>query len=249
MDKRYFLHVLVLIGFLIFIPIFHFSKATVANQSDLNKLLEMVQIHDGKLTQWQVLARDSLDDTLSREDLDQMISSWKKHYSHFSWNYMENDGKIKWIGQYYNEQLKTVEQLQLTVDLSSTTLHGFVIYEMKSTCWKEQDFPRIEKELQAKIANIFETTPEVFSTIQGTLTDENTALMEQTLLFAHDLQADIVEMVHEPTFVALTAYSPHFSRELQTKNDVFNVQISLRTDDNGKETRFAIGTPILTDEY
>ena len=131
MNKGYFLHVLVFIGFLIFIPVFHFSKATVANQAELNKLLEMVQIHDGILNEWQLLARQSLQRTISREELERIVAGWKKRFSQYTWTYTKNENTYIWHGKFYDENLQINERLQLIADLSTPTLQGFIVYEMK----------------------------------------------------------------------------------------------------------------------
>mgnify|MGYP001191701712 CR=1 FL=1 len=243
MKKQYFLHVLLLFVFLFFIPDDLFSKATVANQPELNKLLEMVQIHDGTLTQWQLLAREEI--TISKADPEQIVARWKEHFPHFTWTSSKKDGTRIWIGKHDHSNLNTVEQLQLIVDLSTSMLHGFILYELKGNTL--HDVHSINEHYLHMVTTIFVTTPEHFTSIKGKwhIVDHRETMRQ----LAQFLRAEEVELIEESGFSTFTARSPYFSRYLQTKDREFNVQIALRTDCNGEETTFTIGTPILTMEY
>ena len=249
MNKGYFLHVLVLFGFLIFIPVFHFSKATVANQPELNKLLEMVQIHDGTLNEWQLLARRSLHGTVSREELERIVASWKKHFSRYTWTYTKNDDTHIWHGKFYDENLQINERLQLIANLSTPTLQGFIVYEMKGNTLHRSTVQKIHEHYLHTLRTIFAKTPEQFISIKGKWKRTYTDPLEEIHRIARFLRAEGVHLIHEENFVALTAKSPYFSHELKTQHKDFNVQIALRRDADGEETTFAIGTPILMTEY
>ena len=57
-----------------------------------------------------------------------------------------------------------------------------------------------------------------------------------------------IDRIEEPDLTVMSGYSPKFKQKIPYKNQLMNLQISVRTGIN-QEKQVMIGTPILMTEY
>lgn len=251
MVKKYFVQMTVFVGFVFFILNFHVDKAFVANQSDLHKLMEVVQKSDGNVTEWSVFARDDLDTSFTIKDLEQIALQWEQEFPQFTWEKQLDDNRWVLTGTAIDRKKQLNEKLQIAADLNSKTLQGFVLYELKGKHWNQEVTTFTEQISSQFLPSVFQNnTPILFSSVKGNFGNTSSEdAIQYALQFNEEFNGKIVEKLAEENFVSLTTNSTYFENQLQSVKGSFNMQIAVRTGTLDEETTFAIGTPILTIEY
>ncbi|WAA12161.1 YwmB family TATA-box binding protein [Fervidibacillus halotolerans] len=242
--KSIFLTVFVFI--FIFI-LFTKDRALVANDSDLNKIMDVIDENEGKVTEWQLIAREPI--AISIEQRLGQKEKWERQYPEFTWKEREEKGEWVILGEYIAPDDLYKETIQIVTTRLNSMYEGFILYELKGTKWTEHIRLTTEKKVNHFFPQLFRKTPSLFACMTGVFNDMmDIAAMEKALNINELLQGEIVEKLEEKHFVSLTSRSPYFSNELTANEKTFNVQISVRKNDRG-DAVFAIGTPILTIEY
>jgi len=249
MVRKIYIQMTVFVAFFVFILITNVDKVFVANQSDLNKIMDVVLKNNGSLTEWSIFAREDLVSS-NEVEIEEMKKSWQKQFSQFTWNEERTSSSWKVIGTNTNDDLHYQEKLQITLNLKSNTLQGFVLYELKGSEWNEKTENLITEKHKETINHIFPIKPIIFSTVKGEFSD----MMEldvslKALELNKELNGEVVEQLSEKNFVSLTAKSSSFTQALKSTKGQFNVQIALRKNVQEGNTNFVVGTPILTIEY
>ncbi|WAA09671.1 YwmB family TATA-box binding protein [Fervidibacillus albus] len=239
--------------FAVFVFIFIFilfmnNRALVANDSDLNKMMDVIEENKGKVTGWQLMAREpiTIDDEMRLEQKEK----WIRQYPHFTWK--EGGGEEEWIlsGTYTESDDLYKEKIQIVTTRRNSVHEGYILYELGGTKWSENIRLSTEKKVHHMLPQLFHKTPALFACITGVFNDMmDIAVMEKALEINRIFKGEIVEKLEEDEFVSLTSKSPYFSNELTAVDKTFNVQISVRKNNTSEDAVFAIGTPILTIEY
>ncbi|MCU9613293.1 YwmB family TATA-box binding protein [Caldibacillus lycopersici] len=250
MNRKLLVQMTVCVAFFIIILTFNEKEALVANQSDLNKMIDVIQKSDGSVSEWSFFAREELEPSLTTNDLEKLKEQWEKKFPQFKWEKTLEDGHWQLIGTSNNEEQQYREKLQVVANLNENNLQGFVLYELKGYRWNNAMGNIVDEKSDQFFPQIFQKTPMKFSCIKGDFGDKmNIAVMEKSKQLNKEFNGKIVEKLAEQNFVSLTINSPYFKNQLPTEQGSFNMQISLRSDDRNEKTTFVIGTPILTIEY
>lgn|GEM_PF-5629738 len=226
----------------------HIGKAPVAKTDELHTMVGVATEEGGVLTQWQFLARESLEG-LSAKDWERVTSEWRKKLPSFSWEQDGNDGILRLTGSFFDPKGEVAESVQIILSPSGKNgkSRGFVLYELKGRRWKEETASLIEKKFHQRSA-LFRGEPLLFYCIRGVFYDtmKRTA-WDWAHLIAGRLEGKVMELAKEDRFVSLSIESPAFSGGFGDENPI-NAQIAIRTIDGGA-AQFTIGTPVITIEY
>jgi hypothetical protein len=249
MNKSIFIQVTVCALFLILILIFSNKEGLVANHSEMNKMIEVVEQNNGTVTEWSILAREELPKGISLSELEQMTKDLQKDYTHLNWDQVLEHDRYDLQGSFSSNNLDYKEQLKITADVQDTTIQGFIIYELKGTKWNKEIQDIVSAESVEIMSNLFQKTSKIFSCVKGVFNDKmDSVVYERATELNNGFNGKIIEKLKEENFISLTVNSPHFSNEMPTENGAFDLQIAIREDSNNKST-FVIGTPLLTIEY
>lgn len=249
MNKSIFIQVTVCALFLILILIFSNKEGLVANHTEMNKMVEVIEKNNGTITEWSILAREELPKGISISDLEHMTKDWQRDYTHLNWDQVLEYDRYVLTGSFSSNNHHYVEELKIIADVNNTTIQGFIIYELKGTKWNNDIQNIVSTESANIMSNLFQKTSKIFSCIKGDFNGNmNTVVHERANELNKEFNGKIVEKLEEENFISLTVNSPHFSNEMPTENGTFDLQIAIREDLDNKST-FVIGTPLLTIEY
>lgn len=250
MRKKFFIQMTVCALFFTFILIFSGKESSVANYSDLNKIVDVINKHNGTVEEWSILARESLDPDLTVADFDQIAESLQGDMLNFSWQKQKNGNQLILAGTFQDTSHPFVETVKITAEMEKNNIRGFILYEIKGSKWNEKISYSVKERQTQVLPKFFHQTPSFFSCIKGEFGDMiDIALLEKSMQMNDDFDGKIVEHLAEKNFVSLTVDSPLFSEKIPTTKGNFDLQISLRNLVNEDKTTFVIGTPILTIEY
>ncbi len=232
--------------FFVFILILSGKYFTVTNEPDLNKMVDIINEENGKVTEWTFLAREQIQE----QDLNGLFYEWTGKFPEFTWKDHSDDLHIRYTGTLTNESLHIKETIQIVLDPEHSNTHGFILYEINGTHWNENISQFIHDKKAHFLPEIFHRRPAFFSCIKGEFDGMmDTSLFKKTEQINKQFQGKIVEKLSEENFTSFTVKSPFFSNEIKSENGTFNLQISLRNTEGNHPTIFVIGTPILTNEY
>ncbi len=232
----------------LFIHGFARDERPVTKTGDLNTMFNVIQTRGGKVERWLLLLREEIPGHATVYDLEKTAEQWKSRYPHFRWDKTVTATTWKLEGTYREGPF--TETLQVVAGLTQEEAQGFSSYKIEGTSWNQAIRKHVDSKIRKKITGIFHENAEVFTCLNGTFSDKIDFVdLENIRSFALDFRAEIVELINEKDFIALTGLSPFFAGQLRTLNGPFNVQIALRLDEKENRTNFAIGTPIITAEY
>ena len=247
MVKNFALQMSVFVIMAFFIPSFMTVLAPVANESDLHKLIRVIEDNEGKVTEWSIIARESLDLNFSTEDLLQKMNRWEEQFPQFSWEKVQSPDRLEITGTFSGTDYE--ESLRIVANLKENTLNGFTLYELKGTSWNS-NAETIINEKRTIIPQLFQYSPIIFSCIKGEFADKvDVAARKKALDLTDAFDGKIIEQLNEDDFVTITAKSPKFNQILKSESGRFNLQIAVRKGMPGEKTSFTVGTPIITTEY
>ncbi|MGG3854116.1 YwmB family TATA-box binding protein [Caldifermentibacillus hisashii] len=250
MSKRFYLQMTVCTLFFIFILIFSGKANSVTNDSDLNKMMDIISKHNGNIEEWSVLAREELELDFSYADFEKVADQWQKEIPDFTWEKQISQDRLILTGKSSDQSLPYAEKIQLTTELNGKNIQGFILYEIKGSEWNEKVSHLVDERQEYFLPKFFHKSPSFFSCIKGEFNDMiDKSLLEKSMTIIHDFNGKKIENLVENNFVSLTVNSPLFTKEIPTEAGSFDMQISLRKTANEDKTTFVIGTPILTIEY
>lgn len=249
MVKKYLMQISVFVMTLFFIPSWVKDWSPVANTSDLHKLIGGIENFDGSVTEWSLLARESLDSNLTTTDLLHKFNRWEEQFPQFTWKRVQNQERLELIATFSDPDKNYEETLHIVADLNETTLEGFTLYELKGTSWN-QETKKIINQKGKFFPQWFNKSPIIFTCIKGELPDNmNIAAEKWAMDITESFGGQVIEQLREENFVSITAKSSEFGQFLQSEHEKFNLQIAIRKGMPGEKTSFTVGTPILTIEY
>ena len=250
MSKRFYLQMSVCTLFFIFILIFSGKANSVTNDSDLNKMMDIISKHNGNIEEWSVLAREELELNFSYADFEKVAKQWQKEIPDFIWEKQVSQDRLILTGKSSDQSLPYTEKIQLTTELNGKNIQGFILYEIKGSEWNEKVSHLVDERQEYFLPKFFHKSPSFFSCIKGEFNDMiDESLLEKSMTIIHDFNGKMIENLVEKNFVSLTVDSPLFTKEIHTEAETYDLQISLRKITREDKTIFVIGTPILTIEY
>src|SRR5690606_19364 len=138
MVKKYLMQISVFVMTLFFIPSWVKDWSPVANTNDLHKLIGGIENFDGSVTEWSLLARESLASNVTTNDLLQKFNRWEEQFPQFTWKRVQNQERLELIATFSDPDKNYEETLHIVADLNETTLEGFTLYELKGTSWNQE---------------------------------------------------------------------------------------------------------------
>jgi len=138
MSKRFYLQMTVCTLFFIFILIFSGKANSVTNDSDLNKMMDIISKHNGNIEEWSVLAREELELDFSYADFEKVADQWQKEIPDFTWEKQISQDRLILTGKSSDQSLPYAEKIQLTTELNGKNIQGFILYEIKGSEWNEK---------------------------------------------------------------------------------------------------------------
>lgn len=238
-----------LIGFVLFSYAF-LGKITnaVETNSQLSAIAHAIEKQRGSIIEWSLHTRET-NAFSSREELLKKANFISKAFQQFHWEMTENEKDIKMAGV---SKAKTyVETIKLSSVYKNNTYYVNVSYDLKGEKHESViSLQKIEQNYMKKVSKLYNKKPTVFSCIKGSFNDKiDNAFPYYTNALLNELHATETESLKESEFYSISAYSPHMTQHIQTKNDKMNMQIGVRKNKTGDKIIAVIGTPILTIEY
>lgn len=225
------------------------NKTTVADaRQDLHTLASRLQDEHILIKKWSLYSRETLESVKSEEDRENLVEEIKDKFSSWSWTETKNEEQhivtATDVSSHFNESIKIISSG------SNGQNHTYILYEVKGDSWDKRSESFLDEDLPARLADIFQSSPETFSCVEGVIgdkMDEALPIYMNGLLKAFD--ATEIEALEEETFMSTSAYSPLFAGHLSKDHDM-NLQLGLRKPDGmGGKTTIVVGTPIITIEY
>ncbi|WP_421382056.1 YwmB family TATA-box binding protein [Bacillus salacetis] len=214
---------------------------------DIEKLASAVEKTDGKITEWSLYARESLNFSTDK-GFTTYAETMQKQNPDFSWIYNQNNEGHELKGLIRHES--GVETIKMVMTETGNHYQSYLIYEFRGMKWNHQTKQIIQDHYFPKVKNLFTGEPLIFSCIKGEFSDTlDGVLSKQSNKLLSILEANELESLKENDFYSISAYSNTFEQKVPTEHQYMNLQLGLRKKGLGAQTTFVIGTPILTIEY
>lgn len=233
--------IIVVLGFTFMIG----NIKTVANEElDLYKLVAIFQEEQMEKIEWSLYAREQVQAIQTFEDFQQYKQNVEEIIGSIHWEQEQDHEHIKAVGTFGKK-----EKIQLTATHKNGQLQTYIIYEVNGSSWTKESKVAIGK-FREKAQQLFHGKATYFSCIKGEFSDKmDKVLSKRAKSVLKTLKANEVESLKEETFISISAFSPLFSQQIETKNGKLNLQIALRSEGLGASTTLVVGTPIITIEY
>jgi hypothetical protein len=238
--------------FLMFVFLTSFMCVIIGNKTnaaqystDLGKIANRVKQQNGRIDEWSLYTRESID-IKSQTEWAVKVSSLKKQFPQLVW-IVDSKLGLATGTQKHNDYVETIKVMSTPKKDNSIS---YLIYEVKGHKWNKPVANNVDKSISNKLDVIYRDKPTIFSCIKGEFNDKiENVLLTETKHLLHAFQAKEKESLKEKDFYSISAYSSFFSGSIPTKNNRMNLQIGLRKTGLGAKTTFVIGTPIITIEY
>ena len=249
MVKKLSVQVTVCALIIFFIHMISGNQAKVANQTDLNKIMDVITEHHGIVHEWSVLAREELKAGTTIAELERMAKKWQQLWPQFAWKQEIIGDKWYFTGILTDPALQYAEKLQIAANLMNETAEGFILYEINGTEWNHNVKQIADEMLLNRLSKTFHKQPTIFSCIEGEFDAIISNIAQKSKQLNETVNGKIIEKLEENNFISLTIESPLFYDGIPSDKGTINLQFALRKNDKDSTTTFVIGTPILTIEY
>jgi hypothetical protein len=228
--------------------IFSGKYTNASNQAiDIEKLAAAVEKTDGRITEWSLYARESLNFSTDK-GFTTFAETMQKENPDFSWIYNQNHEEHEVKGLIHHES--GVEIIKMVMTETENHYQSYLIYEFRGFEWNHLTISAIQDHYFPKMKNLFTGEPLIFSCIKGEFSDTlDGVLSKQSNKLLSILKANELESLKENDFYSISAFSNKFEQKVPTEQQYMNLQLGLRKKGLGAQTTFVIGTPILTIEY
>ncbi|MDG5787293.1 YwmB family TATA-box binding protein [Evansella sp. AB-P1] len=201
--------------------------------------------------EFHIYARNHQESIHSYNEVMKYLEQWKQSNERQEWEAEYTNNQTKWIGTFsdHNGMYKEKHTIFIT-PRANDQYDVYTIFEASfsaDTQWQEN----LSELLPVSQMSMFHPE-DIFLRMEGTVTgDEADNVKQWGQVIIDALSADVVEDLQEETFVSLSAHTPLWEQEIVTNGEKMNVQIALRSINNGLggETIVTIGTPLITTEY
>ncbi|WP_158598301.1 YwmB family TATA-box binding protein [Falsibacillus albus] len=216
---------------------------------DLWRMAEAVQHDNGKVIEWSLHTRE----TLNIENAGQFRAKMEKLQETFpQWDWKQDEKKDRFaaVGTSVSANSNFHEKIQLLSTLKNGQRFSYILYEVSGQNWSKEEAQLIKEKFPKQLALIYKEKPVIFSCIKGEFNDKiDHVLSKYASDMLKEFHAEEKESLKEKDFYSVSAYSPDFTQAVPLRNTEMNVQIGLRKSGMGAKTTIVIGTPILTIEY
>lgn len=234
----------VFIMFLLRLGNFHVNAK---NETDLLKIVSLLQNEKINITEWSLYAREKIDHFDNLNEVKKYGYSLKGKFSRWQWETDTVAGHWEMKGTLPHKGFEEV--IKILVNLEGAP-QAYVVYELRGRAFTEESERFIKEHWSATAFDIFRGNASIFSCVKGEFNDNIEATLSKSAerLLAL-LQAEKKESIEEKNFISTSAYSPIFADSIHNGDQEMNVQIGIRSEGLGAKTTLVVGTPIITIEY
>ncbi|WP_096185853.1 YwmB family TATA-box binding protein [Evansella halocellulosilytica] len=239
----------------------HESEARSVTTDVTEEPLQVIQHIDKKTDELNIrnqrihiYGRTHNKDFSSKDEMDRHIQEWMHMNGNFKWEMDEDANHESWKGYSANDSSSPYQEKVTIHVFSDDTNHQYETYAIYEASfipmpdW-ETAFSSLFNTNQSILSLI--DPSDIFLRIEGKVAGDDHDVYETGQHIVEAFQADLVEELHEDSFVSLSAYTPLWGKSIETNGESMNLQVALRTQKTrlGGETTVTIGTPIITTEY
>ncbi|HYK71921.1 MAG TPA: YwmB family TATA-box binding protein, partial [Pseudoneobacillus sp.] len=200
------------------------------------------------IQEWAIHSREHLTSLKNKEEVKQLQTKIMKEFPKWDWSIHQDNEKWEAIATQTSNDYK--ETIQIMATLTNEQIHTYIIYEVKGSKWNKQAEDFFNEKWKSRTSNIFRGNPTNFSCMKADISDKiETSLTKTVNNWLTAFDAKEIESLHESEFVSISATSPLFAGEIQTKDEKMNLQLAIRSNGMGSNTTLVVGTPIITIEY
>lgn len=222
--------------------------ANAQDETDLLKIIDVLQKEKINITEWSLYAREKVDDF---ENLTEVKDYGKTLMGKFpDWQWEVENASGHWELKGTSPAKKGHEEFIKILAGRHGKPQTYIIYEIRGKSFTRESGQFIKDKWRMTAFDIFRGNPTIFSCVKGELSDNiNTTLPKSIDRFLTLFKAEKTESIEEKNFISTSAYSPIFADSINSNEKEMNVQLGIRSEGLGAKTTLVVGTPIITIEY
>lgn len=227
------------------------GEAARAPFDTLRRMSDVLISNHADINSWTIYARTKSNSNVTLDTFQQRAQGLKTNFSGFNWETVNKEGShyLEIKGQ--NVLDKAVESITYFAYPQKSGYHTYLVYEIEGKHWNRHTWQTFSPTVDQRMNTLFgemSSKAEVFTSVKARQEKlASTQLAEMAKSYSDAFNAEVVERVHEKTFVSLSAYTALWHNAIVTGDHKMNVQIALRNTETS--TMVTLGTPIITTEY
>ncbi|SFM16260.1 TATA-box binding [Gracilibacillus orientalis] len=238
---KYLFILLATVGMMFFVDqLFIETKTNIANQKEIDDMIELVEEQNLKLSNLQTTIRESMEIS----DIDSFISKINGYQLTIQKNDEEHN-RLKFDSD--RQENSDITETLLLVRTNEQENQYQVIYTISMT----ETAPAVLKVYKEKINSmtneLFTENAQYFSCVDA-WKDGIIDIVCFIDFVKSTLNMTIIDETKEPHFNTWTGFTPKWENKLKQNDEEINLQIAVR-ERIGDRTTVTIGTPILIHEY